>query len=362
IEGVNLAPDVSISSVARPIWYSYIMQADGKLTVKGIDPIYYNIMAYSGDCENLNLENSGDGRTQVIDLLAGQEIFIRWFAYDGNFEWELAEQPSTLGDKCGEPEIAIRGVNVMRETFDHFYWCTYTSLSEDDIQISTTATAGVYVYSGECSTLIQEGVGYQVVTVSGIDVGENILIRWSANGGDFEWNLTQPNAVQEIQFNPLSSYTVGDEPFELVATATSGLPVTYSSSNEAVATVQDNLVTIVGAGQTTITASQGGNDHFAPAASVEQTLDVLTITGTTDLLNITSIELFPNPVSGLLTIKGIWDADVEIRIFDNTGIIIKHVTTGTSELVLETDDLKKGLYTVMIQQSNEIKYLRFMKI
>ncbi|MTI40950.1 T9SS type A sorting domain-containing protein [Fulvivirga lutimaris] len=275
IEGVNLAPDVSISSVARPIWYSYTMQADGKLTIKGDNStLGYQVTAYTGDCENLTLKNSRQGRIQAIDLLEGQEILIKWFAYDGNFEWELAEQPSSLGDKCEEPEIAIRGVNVMRETFDAFYWSSYTSLSDDDIEISTSASAGLYVYSGDCSTLSEIGRGWQTVTLSNINIGDRILIRWIPNGGDFEWNLTQPNAIQEIEFDPLLSYTVIDEPFQLTAIATSDLPVSYASSNEAVATIEGNLVTIVGAGQTTITASQAGSDDFAPATNVEQVLTV----------------------------------------------------------------------------------------
>jgi hypothetical protein len=67
---------------------------------------------------------------------------------------------------------------------------------------------------------------------------------------------------------------VGDESFELTATATSGLPVSYTSSNAAVATISGSTVTIVGAGETTITASQAGNDLWNPAPDVTATLTV----------------------------------------------------------------------------------------
>ena len=67
---------------------------------------------------------------------------------------------------------------------------------------------------------------------------------------------------------------VDDGPFTLSATASSGLPVSYSSSNPGVATVSGNTVTITGAGSTTITASQGGNATYLPASSVTQTLSV----------------------------------------------------------------------------------------
>ncbi|MFZ4771712.1 MAG: IPT/TIG domain-containing protein, partial [Ferruginibacter sp.] len=60
----------------------------------------------------------------------------------------------------------------------------------------------------------------------------------------------------------------------LTATATSGLMVSYASSNLAVATVLGNIVTIVGIGSTDITASQAGNATYDIAADVSQNLTV----------------------------------------------------------------------------------------
>lgn len=79
---------------------------------------------------------------------------------------------------------------------------------------------------------------------------------------------------QQITFEALSTKTYGDLPFNLTAAATSGLPVQFESSNTLVATVSGNTVTILGAGQTVITASQPGDDNFNPALSVQQTLVV----------------------------------------------------------------------------------------
>ena len=74
---------------------------------------------------------------------------------------------------------------------------------------------------------------------------------------------------QTISFAALPSKTVGDS-FTLGATASSGLPVSYSSSNPSVATVAGNVVTIVGSGSVVITASQGGNSSYSPATEVSQ--------------------------------------------------------------------------------------------
>lgn len=79
---------------------------------------------------------------------------------------------------------------------------------------------------------------------------------------------------QTIEFPVLTEKTFGDASFELTAYATSDLEVTFTSSNPAVAQVQNNVVTIVGAGTTTITAYQNGNSLFHPALEREQLLIV----------------------------------------------------------------------------------------
>ncbi|MBX2963586.1 MAG: gliding motility-associated C-terminal domain-containing protein [Cyclobacteriaceae bacterium] len=77
---------------------------------------------------------------------------------------------------------------------------------------------------------------------------------------------------QTITFNPLDQKTFGDGTFALSATSSSGLPVSYSSSDPLVATISGNSVTIVGAGTTSITASQAGNDVYNTAPVVNQSL------------------------------------------------------------------------------------------
>jgi uncharacterized repeat protein (TIGR03803 family) len=87
--------------------------------------------------------------------------------------------------------------------------------------------------------------------------------------------LTVNRLAQTINFvGGLPARWGDDAPFGLSATASSGLPVSYSSSDPGVATVSGNTVTITGFGYTIITASQAGNATYLPAASVSQTLHV----------------------------------------------------------------------------------------
>jgi PKD repeat protein len=88
-------------------------------------------------------------------------------------------------------------------------------------------------------------------------------------------NGTIAKASQTINFGALSSRTVGDAPFGLTATASSGLPVGYSSSDTNVATISGTNITIVADGSTTITASQTGNTNYNAATPVAQPLTVV---------------------------------------------------------------------------------------
>lgn len=81
-------------------------------------------------------------------------------------------------------------------------------------------------------------------------------------------------AQQTITFANLPGRTMGDAPFALTATSSSGLPVTYASSNEMVSVIDGNTVALTGRGQTTIKASQPGNRNYEAAPDQQQTLVV----------------------------------------------------------------------------------------
>lgn len=79
---------------------------------------------------------------------------------------------------------------------------------------------------------------------------------------------------QTISFDALPTKTYGDASFSLPSATDLGLPIAYASSNPSVATVHENVLTIVGAGETEITATQEGNDDVHAATPVTHTLVV----------------------------------------------------------------------------------------
>lgn len=84
----------------------------------------------------------------------------------------------------------------------------------------------------------------------------------------YVYDLDPLKQDQTIDFTSTTTFTYGDQSFELTGSSTSELPVTYTSSNEAVLSIDGNSVEIVGAGIATITAHQDGNGHYNPAEDV----------------------------------------------------------------------------------------------
>jgi hypothetical protein len=165
----------------------------------------------------------------------------------------------------------------------------------------TTATIADKVYNASATSgTVTPGtltgfVGTETVTVASATgtyadanagTGKTATITYTlangANGGlATNYSLASTTATgninkanQTITFGVLASKTTADAPYSISATSTSGLTVSFSSANTAVATVAGSTVTIVGAGTSTITASQAGDQNYNTATSVDQTLTV----------------------------------------------------------------------------------------
>ena len=82
-----------------------------------------------------------------------------------------------------------------------------------------------------------------------------------------------PKFDQTITFGAVADKHVNDLPFALSATASSGLPVTFSLISGP-ATLSNNVVTLTGAGTVTVRASQAGDATFNAATNVDRSFIV----------------------------------------------------------------------------------------
>lgn len=105
-----------------------------------------------------------------------------------------------------------------------------------------------------------------------------------------------PLPVQTITFNALPAKRYGEADFALSATASSGLTVSYTSSNTQVATINNGIIHLTGAGTADITASQSGDPFNAAAPSVTRMLTVQKANLIISTKDTSKNEGQPNPV------------------------------------------------------------------
>jgi uncharacterized protein (TIGR03437 family) len=80
--------------------------------------------------------------------------------------------------------------------------------------------------------------------------------------------------TQTIQFGSLNNVTLGVAPFDISATASSGLAVSFDTSTASTCTVSGTTVTVAASGTCSITALQQGNASVAAALPVTQSFAV----------------------------------------------------------------------------------------
>src|SRR5262249_29573825 len=109
--------------------------------------------------------------------------------------------------------------------------------------------------------------------------GTVTVVAWQPGNSNYNAAATvqQSFAVskipQTISFGGLSPQKAGDAPFSLTATASSGLPVGVAVVSGP-AILNGNILTLTGWGTVTISASQPGDNSYAPAANVTQSFFV----------------------------------------------------------------------------------------
>ena len=131
----------------------------------------------------------------------------------------------------------------------------------------TSSDTNVAVVSSNTLTIV--GVGSATITASQLGG------TYYTAATPVSQILTVDKSTQSISFGKIPAKTYApNSTFSLTATNSSGLSVSYASSNTNVATVFGSLVTITGAGSTTITASQTSNANFKAALPVHQVLTV----------------------------------------------------------------------------------------
>jgi pectin methylesterase-like acyl-CoA thioesterase len=179
---------------------------------------------------------------------------------------------------------------------------------------------------------------------------ENIFSRTTHPSFSYDWmpDRSFSRLKQTISFSELPGKRMGEAPFELTAEASSGLPVSYTSSNTDVATIDGNTVTLTGMGTTEITASQPGNFLYYPAAWVVQTLTVGKASATKELKS-QGIKIYPNPESSTINIIRTANTPENDTIYDIKGQKVMETTLNSQEHSIDITSLPEGIYILRIE-------------
>jgi gliding motility-associated-like protein len=186
----------------------------------------------------------------------------------------------TQGDVSSEsggllPSFVDQPVNFVIQTisFPALPVMTYGDLP---VTLTATASSGLPVTFTSSNTSVATLSG-NVLTANSTGTADIIALQ-TGNGtyapARYIRILTVNKADQTVTFPAPGTKTYGDPDLNPGATASSGLPVSYSSDNPAVATISGVNVHITGAGTAIITASQGGNNLYYSAIDVIATLTV----------------------------------------------------------------------------------------
>jgi hypothetical protein len=183
------------------------------------------------------------------------------------------------------------------------------------VRITLTSTEHIYDGAPKAAVASTDPAGLQVkITYDGstaapVNAGKYKVVAAVEDAhheGSARATMTIVKAPQTIVFDALAGRTFGDADFPPGATSSSGMPVSYASSNTGVAEIAGDRVRILGAGTAMITASQAGDSNHLEAKSKKQTLVVNKATAAVSLGGVEhSYDGNPKPATAATTPGGL---------------------------------------------------------
>jgi parallel beta-helix repeat protein len=239
-----------------------------------------------------------------------------------------------------------------------------TASASSGLPVSYRVVSGPVTISGKVVTIT--GVGS--VTIEASQAGNESFtaaapVQRGFNIGKGAQSLTFPNPPNKI---------FGDAPFQLTATASSGLPVQYRVVSGP-ATVSGSTVTLTGPGTVTVEASQAGNANYSAAYYLQRSFTVASSASTLSARkenagvlqeqgSVTKLMLtvFPNPATdrAAITVQTATAGRGAAGIYDGQGKLVKSLgqrvyEKGITVIEIDVQDLRSGLYFIRLQLGEE---------
>ena len=213
----------------------------------------------------------------------------------------------------------------------------------------TYSVSGPATNSGATITL-DGTVGTVEVTVN--QAGNDLYNPADATES-FDVSEPPPPQDQTISITNIPDKLTTDAPFDVIATTTSQLALTYAVTGPA--SISGTTITLDGtSGSVNVTVSQVGNDEFNPSEASTSFNVTEPPLGTADE-NI--IDIYPNPAEKVLSISG-HKNKFEYEIFDVAGQL---QMSGKSRGEIKIETLSKGVYLLNIVDGKRRLKSKFIK-
>ncbi|MGV3587660.1 MAG: T9SS type A sorting domain-containing protein [Adhaeribacter sp.] len=291
--------------------------------------LYYKIMSGPATVSGKTLTITGVGTVTVRAYHPGNDRYLAATPVDVSFNVRSSavKQSQTISF------AALVNKNYGDAPF------TVSATASSGLPVSFRVVAGGATISGNTVTLIDSGM----VTIRASQAGNaNYLAAPVVDRSFRVWGPAKMS--QSISFAALPTKTYGDSPFSLSATATSGLPVSFSILSGP-ATISGNTLTITGAGIITVRATQAGSGTYHTATPVDQSFTVNKASQTITFMNLVDktygdgpIYLVANASSGL---------PVSYRVVSGPASIVGNILTLNGA----------GTVTVQAEQGGNTNYL-----
>lgn len=163
--------------------------------------------------------------------------------------------------------------------------------------------------------------------------------------------LVVAKASQHVTFDEFPDKLVTDDDFFVTASSSSGMPVTFASSNPSVASIdQTGKVQVLTVGETVLTASQVG-DALTKEASANRTLNVTTVLGVDDENFKRNFEVYPNPTAGDLFVKIQKSIQLPVlfSIYNQMGQIVYKGELRETINYIDLNPLSSGIFFILLR-------------
>lgn len=355
----NVAPDdISLSSTTIEE-NNVLGEVIGTFSVhddNSSDVHFITLVTGAGDSDNSSFEINDEG--EQVQLIAKE-----------SFDFESKVSYS----------IRVKAVDTRGGEFEKIFSISITDIVSAPQTISITTIANksttdgpfdVEASSDSALPLIYAVTGPasiigKTITLDGTE--GTVTVTVSQAGDDYfdsaeeqtTFEVLEFRTSQTITFTEIENQFLESETFELSATASSGLPVTFEVVGGP-ASVSGNTLTLVDVGEVTILASQEGDASFLPAEPVQQTFEVILVTGMTEQRE-PQFKCYPNPVDhSLIVIPNGFDNHLSLQ--DAHGrIITSRESKSNDAILLDVSALPLGMYILKLYNEKGVSQTKILK-